>query len=259
MSITNTVKRRLSDDKVVVGPYIAEFYTAGLAGIVAACGADFAIFDYEHSGWGSEALRTQLALARGAGLVPIVNSPGDKFEREGLLLDIGAMGLMVPHVRTASQAAEIVAATRYAPQGNRGGAFGIAHDSYRAQEIDKTIAAANESILIIAKLESRQAIANAEAILSVPGIDVALVTAFDLALDMGLGSQVDHPDIAAAMSMVRDTCKRLGKSAGCAAFSPAIARRRVAEGYRFIQYSWDIGLLQEGLTAGVAAVRGGQS
>jgi 2-keto-3-deoxy-L-rhamnonate aldolase RhmA len=252
----NTVKQRLEAGEVVVGPYIGEFYTAGLAGIVAACGADFVIFDYEHSGWGTEALRTQLALARGAGLVPIVNSPGEQFEREGLLLDMGALGLMVPHVRTARQAEAIVAATRYAPQGNRGGAFGIAHDSYRARQISKTISDANDSILIIAKLESRQAIDNAESILSVPGIDVALVTAFDLSLDMGFAGEVEHPEIAAAMNKVQAICKRLGKVAGCAAFTPDIARQRVTESYRFIQYSWDIGLLQEALTAGIAAVRG---
>jgi 2-keto-3-deoxy-L-rhamnonate aldolase RhmA len=256
MMNTNKLKQRLEAGEVVIGPYIAEFYTAGLAGMVAACGADFAIFDYEHSGWGPEALRTQLALARGAGLVPIVNSPGEKFEREGLLLDMGAMGLMVPHVSTAEQAEAIVAATRYAPEGRRGGAFGIAHDGYRAREIGRTIADANDSILIIAKLESRQAVDNAEAILSVRGIDVALATAFDLALDMGLGAEVDHPEIAAAMETVRDTCKRLGKVAGCAVFTPGLAQQRVAEGYRFLQYSWDIGLFQEGLTAGIAAIRG---
>lgn len=252
----NTVKQRLEAGEVVVGPYIAEFYTTGLAGIVAECGADFVIFDYEHSGWGTEALRTQLICARGAGLVPIVNSPGETFEREGLLLDMGAFGLMVPHVRTAAQAEAIVGATRYPPQGSRGGAFGIAHDGYRARQITKTISDANDSILIIAKLESRQAINNAEAILSVPGIDVALVTAFDLSLDMGLAGEVEHSEISAAMNKVLAICKRLGKVAGCAAFTPDIARQRLAEGYRFIQYSWDIGLLQEGLTAGIAAVRG---
>ena len=84
----NKVKQRLELGEVVVGPYISEFYTAGLARIVASCGADFVIFDYEHSGWGPEALRTQVALACGAGLGPIVNSPGEKFEREGLLMAV---------------------------------------------------------------------------------------------------------------------------------------------------------------------------
>ena len=99
----NPLKTRLAAGKPVVGPYIQEFSTAGMASIVAAAGADFLIFDYEHSGWTTESLRTQMLLARGAGLVPIVNIPGERYEREGLLLDIGAMGLMVPHVRDAEQ------------------------------------------------------------------------------------------------------------------------------------------------------------
>ena len=56
--------------------------------------------------------------------------------------------------------------------------------------------------------------------------------------------------------MVLELCRSLGKVAGCAAFDGDTARRRVAQGYRFIQYSWDIGLVQAGLQDGVLAVRG---
>jgi 2-dehydro-3-deoxyglucarate aldolase/4-hydroxy-2-oxoheptanedioate aldolase len=255
----NPVKIRLLQGGVAVGTYVAEFYTAGLPGIIAATGADFVIFDYEHSGWATEALRMQIALTRGVGLVPLVNSPGDHYEREGLLLDLGAAGLMVPHVETAEQARTIVTATRYAPAGRRGGSFGIAHDGFRAGNVWETVTDANDSVLIIAKLESRRAIDNAEAILAVPGIDVALVSGFDLSLDMGLMGQLNHPDLAAAGRNVLAICQRLGKVAGCPAYDPETAQRRLAEGYRFIQYSWDIALLQEGLKAGVAAVRAADS
>jgi 2-keto-3-deoxy-L-rhamnonate aldolase RhmA len=115
---------------------------------------------------------------------------------------------------------------------------------------------ANESILIIAKLESGEAIENAEAIMAVPGIDVALVTSTDLMLDLGLVGEPDHPRIMQAMQRVLDVCKKAGKTAGCPAFDLDAGRRRLAEGYRFVQYSWDIGLFQEGLRAGVAALRG---
>jgi 2-keto-3-deoxy-L-rhamnonate aldolase RhmA len=214
------------------------------------------IFDYEHSGWASEALRTQIALARGAGLVPLVNSPGGRYEREGLLLDLGALGLMVPHVETAEEAAAVVRATRYAPEGRRGGSFGIAHDGYRQGNVPRIIEDANDSVLIVAKLESSRAIENAEAILAVPGIDVALVSSHDLSLDLGLAGDLAHPTMVAAAARVLALSRALGKTAGCAAFDRDTARRRVAEGYRFIQYSWDIGLLQAGLEEGVAAVRG---
>jgi 2-keto-3-deoxy-L-rhamnonate aldolase RhmA len=251
----NPLKTKLANGQTVIGPYIQEFYTAGLPGIVAASGADFLIFDYEHSGWTSETLRTQIALARGAGLVPIVNSPGEKYEREGLLLDMGAMGLMVPHIRTADQCSCLVRATRYPPQGSRGGAFGIAHDSYSHADIPRTIVDANDSVLLIAKLESAEAIRNAEAIMAVPGIDVALVTSFDLALDMGLGGEVTHPEILRAQEHVLRVCEQTGKIAACAAFDVPTGLKRLSEGYRFIQYSWDIGLFQDSLAAGIRALR----
>ena len=252
----NPLKTRLAAGKPVVGPYIQEFTTAGMASIVAATGADFLIYDYEHSGWTTESLRTQMLLARGAGLVPIVNVPGERYEREGLLLDIGAMGLMVPHVRDAEQCRRLVAATRYPPEGDRGGAFGIAHDGFRDGDVRAKIADANDSVLIIAKLESAEAIENAEAIMSVPGIDVALVTGTDLMLDMGIPGEPEHPEIAQAMERVLDVCRRTGKTAACAAFDIETGQKRLAEGYRFIQFSWDIGLFQEALRAGVRRSHG---
>ena len=250
------LKSRLAHGEVVIGTYIQEFYTAGLCRIVAAAGADFVIFDYEHSGWSTETLRLQLALARGAGLAPIVNSPGPQYEREGLLLDMGASGLMVPHVRTAEQSRALVAATRYPPAGHRGGAFGIAHDDFAAGDVEATIAAANQGILLIAKLELGQAVEQVDEILAVPGIDAAMVTGFDLSLDLGIAGQLDHPQIQRAQSKLLQACERAGKIAAAAAFDPETGRRRIAEGYRFIQYSWDVGLLQESLRAGIRALRG---
>jgi 2-keto-3-deoxy-L-rhamnonate aldolase RhmA len=252
----NPLKTRLAEGQAVIGPYIQEFYTAGLPRIVAATGADFLIFDCEHSGWSTEALRTQVALARGAGLVAIVNSPGAQYEREGLLLDMGAMGLMVPHVRTADQCRDLVAATRYPPHGHRGGAFGIAHDDFKLGDIGVTIEAANASTLIIAKLESAQSLENIDAILDVPGIDAAMVTSFDLSLDLGIAGQLGHPEIRRAQEKLLRACERAGKIAAAAAFDPETGLRLLAEGHRLIQYSWDVGLLQEGLRAGIAALRG---
>jgi 2-keto-3-deoxy-L-rhamnonate aldolase RhmA len=255
----NSVKRRLSEGETVVGPYIAEFFTAGLPQIVASAGADFLIFDYEHSGWTSEALRAQIALARGAGLVPIVNSPGRMYEREGLLLDMGAMGLLVPHIETEDDARAVIDAITYAPGGHRGASFGLAHDGFSTADIPATIREANDSTLVIVKLESGTAIENAEKILSLPGIDGALVTGFDLSLDLGLSGDLDHPRMRQARSHVLNLCQRLGKAPACAAFGIEAAHRCRSEGYRFIQYSWDVGLFQEALREGIAAVQSSAS
>ena len=71
----NPLKTRLAAGKPVVGPYIHEFTRPACPRSSPRPGADFLIFDYEHSGWTTESLRTQMLLARGAGLVPIVNCP----------------------------------------------------------------------------------------------------------------------------------------------------------------------------------------
>jgi 2-keto-3-deoxy-L-rhamnonate aldolase RhmA len=251
----NALKDRLAAGKTVVGTYIQEFFTAGIAPIASAAGADFLIYDHEHSGHTSESLRTQLLMSRAVGLTPIVNVPGETYERGGLFLDMGAQGLMVPHVKTRQQCEALVAATRYPPSGNRGGSFGIAHDGFRDANMREIMADADDSVLIIAKLESSEAIENAEAIMSVPGIDVALVTGTDLMLDLGLAGEPNHPKIVAAMDKVLKICRRLGKTAGCPAFDLSTAQRRVAEGYRFVQFSWDIGLFQNSLKAATTSLR----
>jgi 2-keto-3-deoxy-L-rhamnonate aldolase RhmA len=251
----NALKDRLAARKTVVGTYIQEFFTPGIAPVASAAGADFLIYDNEHSGYTTESLRSQLLMSRAAGLTPIVNVPGEAYERSGLFLDMGAQGLMVPHVKTKQQCEALVAATRYPPSGNRGGSFGIAHDGFRDANVREIMADANDSVLIIAKLESGEAIDNAEDILSVPGIDVALVTGTDLMLDLGLPGEPNHPKIVAAMDKVLKLCLRLGKAAGCPAFDLLTAQRRVAEGYRFIQFSWDIGLFQNGLRAATSSLR----
>jgi 2-dehydro-3-deoxyglucarate aldolase/4-hydroxy-2-oxoheptanedioate aldolase len=251
----NPVKRRLAEGGTAIGTYVMEFFTTGLCRIVANAGADFAIFDMEHGGWGIESLKQQMALAHAAGLTPIINTPETRYERLGLLLDIGAHGLMIPHVESRAQAEELVRSTRYAPHGVRGAGFATAHDDYDASDVRRTMAVENERTLIVAKIESRRGVAAAEEIMSVPGIDVALVTLGDLSLDLGVPGESDHPALAEAMDRVFGICQALGKVPGCAVFDPAAARRRVDQGYRFIQYSWDVGLLGGALKSAVDSLR----
>jgi 2-keto-3-deoxy-L-rhamnonate aldolase RhmA len=251
----NETKRNLQSGRAVFGPYVSEFFTPGLARIAANAGSDFIIYDMEHCGWSIETLRQQIASCHAAGLTPIVNTPEMHRERFGLFLDIGAMGLMVPHVETRAQAEELVRSTRFPPEGSRGGAFGIAHDDYVTGDPRATVASENARTMIIAKIESRRGISNAPDILSVPGIDVALVTSGDLTLDMGIPGEPDHHEIVAAVEKIRGICDEKGKAAGYAVFDLETGKKKLKEGFRFIQYSWDIGLFGDALKLGISALR----
>jgi 2-keto-3-deoxy-L-rhamnonate aldolase RhmA len=230
----NPLKTRLAAGEVVFGTMVFEFDSPGLARIVAAAGAAFIILDMEHSGWGVETIKRQIAFARGAGLVAVVNPPSDAREFIGRPLDLGADGLMIPVVETAAQAEAIVAATRYPPLGTRGSAFGIAHDDYAAGDVAATMAAANEHILVIVKIETAKGVANADAILGVPGIDIGFVGHTDLSASLGIPGQFAHPDLIAARAAVVDCCRKHGKAAGrpChdAGSRPGVDRRRFLHG-----------------------------
>ncbi len=95
----------------------------------------------EHSGWSFETVKQQIAQARGAGLAPIVNPRGgpDRSADRQLLLDLGALGLMVAQVESRAEAEAIVRATRCPPAGSRGAAFGVAHDGDRIGDPAATI------------------------------------------------------------------------------------------------------------------------
>ena len=248
----NAVKRKLARDELVVGTFVMEFTSPGLARIVAAAGADFVMFDMEHSGWSFETVKQQVANARGAGLVPIVNPRGGhRFAEHELLLDLGAQGLMVPHVETAEQAEAIVRGTRYPPHGTRGAAFGVAHDGYRAGDPAATMRAAHAETLITVKIETAAAVRDIEQIVSVDGVDVALIGHTDLSLSLGVPLQLDHPDFVAVLA----ACRRHGKAAGCVAGDVATGRAWIAKGFRLVAYSGDIWLLGDALKAGLEALQ----
>jgi 2-keto-3-deoxy-L-rhamnonate aldolase RhmA len=252
----NTVKDRLARNELVIGTFIMEFASPGLAQIVAAAGADFVVFDMEHSGWSFETVKRQIAHARGAGLVPVVNPRGGhRFAENELLLDIGAMGLMVPCVETRAQAEAIVRGTRYPPDGTRGAAFGVAHDGYRVGDVPAVMKQANATSLVTVKIETVEGVRNAEEIISVPGIDAAVIGHTDLSLSLGIPLQLEHPDFLAAIDKVVATARKCRKAAGCVVGGVEQGRAWIERGFRMIMYSGDIWLFGDALRDGVEGLR----
>lgn len=252
----NPVKQKLARDELVIGTFVMEFATPGLAQIVAAAGADLIALDMEHSGWSFETVKQQIANAHGAGLVPIVNPRGGhRFADHQLLLDLGALGIMVPQVETRAQAEAIVQGTRYPPHGTRGAAFGVAHDGYRVGDVPQTMRSADARTLVTVKIETAEGVRNAAQIMSVPGIDVAVIGHTDLSLSLGIPMQLDHPDFVAARDAVLAACREHGKTAGCVVGDPETGRAWIAKGFRMVMYSGDIWLLGGALKAGIERLR----
>jgi 2-dehydro-3-deoxyglucarate aldolase/4-hydroxy-2-oxoheptanedioate aldolase len=249
---TNTMKQKLARGDTVFGTMLFEFASPGISRIAAAGGADFITFDMEHSGWNFETIKQQIALARGAGLMTVVNPPSGSFENVGRCLDLGADGLKIPIVETAEQAEALVSAMRYPPSGNRGAAFGVSHDDYRpGDDVAGTMANANEQALLMVKLETVKGVDNADAILGVEGVDVGFVGHTDLSVSMGRPGEFRHSAFLEARDVVVAACKKHGKAAGCFAPTPQSGIEWMNAGFRVVTYSGDIWIYGAALKNGL--------
>ena len=251
----NAVKRRLEAGEAVFGTMIFEFFTPGIAQIVKAAGADFILYDMEHSGIGLEEVKTQMAACRGLDLVPMVRVPTLQPHFIARGLDMGAMGIRVPMVESAAQAREIVSATRYPPAGRRGAAFGMAHDDYEGGNVPDKMAVANDRTLVIALVETAAGVACVDDIAAVDGIDVVWMGHFDLTNFMGIPGQFDHPDYLLAVDTIVQAARRHGKVPGMMAADEKWAKDYLAKGFQIIAYGIDHLLLQRALGEGLSRMR----
>jgi len=140
----DALKQKLAAGEPAFGSMVFEFFTPGIARICANAGAEFVMYCMEHTGIGYETLKPQFALCRALGIAPLVRIPTTEYHFAARALDSGALGIMVPLVDTAEQAARIVSFTRYPPKGRRGAAIGFAHDDYQGGDVIEKMRAIHE-------------------------------------------------------------------------------------------------------------------
>ena len=259
----NGVKRTLAAGGVSIGTMMFEFSSTGIGRIAALAGAEFAIFDMEHSGWSIETIRTLIATTRSAEIVPMVRVSATQYHLLSRPLDAGAMGLMVPMVETDAQARLIVESAKYPPLGRRGAGFSLAHDDYAGGDVAAKMASANEEGFLIAQIETALGVENVEAIAAIEGIDCLWIGHFDLTLSLGIPAQFDHPRFHAAVDRVLDACAKHGKTPGIMGGTVEASIEWIDRGFRAIAYSGDLWIYQAALADGIARlnahVKEGQS
>jgi len=253
----NHVRARLREGGTAFGVMAFDYFTAGLAPVVAASGADFVLLDMEHSGISIETIKAQAAYAHGAGIVPLVRVPSCQYHLIAPVLDAGASGIMVPLTETREQAETLVAACRYRPEGRRGLAFSVGHDRYTGGAAQAKIRAANDSILTIALIESARGVDNADAIMSTPGIDLAWVGHYDLSDSLGCVEDFDNPRYREALSRLEAAAAKATLPLGWLVPNGAAARKALERGYRCICIGHEVAVLRTALETEFAIARKG--
>ncbi len=251
----NLIKLRLEAGGHAFGAMIFEFFSPGMPQIAKAAGAEFVLFDMEHSGITIETAKAMIAACRGLGITPGVRVPATQYSFIASCLDAGAMSIMVPMVESAEQARDIVRFAHYPPTGVRGAAFGVAHDDYAPGTVADKIAIARRRTQIICQIETPKGAAAADAIAAVPGVDVLWLGHFDLTNFMGIPAEFSSPRYLEAMHAIVAAADNHGKAAGFMATDETWARDYIAHGFRMMAYGLDAGLYQAALRSGFAAMR----
>ncbi len=251
----NRVKRALAAGEIAIGTMVFEFNSTGIGRVAASAGAEFVIFDMEHTGWSTETIRMLIATTRAAETVPMVRVPATQYHLLSRPLDVGAMGLMVPMVEDEEQAKLIVRSAKYFPEGGRGAAFTVAHDDYADGDVASKMASANAETMLIAQIETAKGVENAEAIAAVDGIDCLWIGHFDLTQSLGIPAQFDNPVFHDAVDKVLSACAAHGKTAGIMAGGVDVGREWIRRGFRAVAYWGDLWIYQQALAEGIAALR----
>lgn len=186
-----------------------------IAQIIALTGLDGIIIDCEHGHIGDEAMHNSAAAVSSLGVSPVIRVRGPAHDIIKRALDTGAHGIMVPQINNAQEAEQIVASSKFPPLGVRGqgSAFAAIGHGLTTPEYMKS---ANETILTMIQIETREGVENVDAICAIPGVDMVFIGPNDLAQSL-LGytpARGDEPKFVAAVDKIIAAARKHGKWAG---------------------------------------------
>lgn len=192
--------------------------------VLARTGADFVVVDLQHGAVTEADLPGITAAIRAAGSVPLVRTRSPLFADVGRPLDLGAGGVIVPNVRDADHAREVVAATRYAPGGGR--------------SIGRLSGGADQPLVLV-MVEMATALADLDAVLAVEGLDGVYVGPGDLSLSLGLDGADRSAELRGVLSSIIARACAAGVPVGVHAYNGEDAAAYAAAGARIVTVAVD--------------------
>ncbi|GAA0327566.1 aldolase/citrate lyase family protein [Sphingomonas oligophenolica] len=250
--IPNQVKRLWSEGKTVLNGWLS-IPSSFNAEIIAAQGYDSITIDQQHGLIDQQAMVAMLQAMRASGVTPMVRVAWLDPAKIMKALDAGAYGVICPVINTRAEAETLVSYVRYPPVGIR--SFGpvralISAGADYARE-------ANDQLLCIAMIETREGYGNLEAIVSTPGLDAVLVGPSDLAFDMGFGPGMDReePEMLETFQRIVTAAHEAGIKAVFMCGSAAYAERAARWGYDMVTVGQDIRFLVAGAQDALAQTR----
>lgn len=228
------LKQKLTAGKPAIGP-IVNFNSPWFVDICGLMGFDFVLVDCEHGPMTPESAEGMIRAAEAAGISPIVRVAANVPHEILRYLDVGAVGIKVPHIETGAEARAAADAVRYPPRGRRGLAAITRAAAYGIDApLTKYVETANREVVLLAMVETARGVENIDAIAATEGVDLIALGPGDLSVSMGHGGVRSHPDVVAAMQHVVARAKAHGKWCSLPANDPASAAQCIADGANMI-------------------------
>ena len=207
-------KAKLLKKEAVIGTMISEISTPNIVRMVKSAGYEFVFVDCEHGYFDFNEIANLTSVGNGFGIKVIVRVPSVQREFITKVMDICVDGLLLPQIDNVKQAEDAVKFAKYAPLGERGISTTRAHTGYHVDALTDYMRSANEKTVLLAQIESREAVKNSLDIAKVEGIDGLIIGPNDMAGESGIPGQVFAPLIKDMVGKVIENCKAAGKSLG---------------------------------------------
>ncbi|NHN59326.1 MULTISPECIES: HpcH/HpaI aldolase/citrate lyase family protein [Halorussus] len=243
----NDTLRTLDAGDPALGAWLTSM-SPRVAEVIAATDVDWVGVDAEHSPISTQRVESVLRAVEGSA-TPIVRLQSVEAAVAGgakRVLDAGAQGVMVPGVETPDEAESVVRASKFPPEGTRGVAGTTRANDYGAS-FDEYVAETNDETLIVVQLETPDAVARADEILAVDGVDVGFVGENDLSAALGTPGEKDRREVREAVETVREAAAGNDVAPGIAARSPENLGERTDRGFRFFLLGADLKFVRSGV------------
>tara|TARA_Y100001936_G_scaffold252558_1_gene312734 strand:- start:19836 stop:20597 length:762 start_codon:yes stop_codon:yes gene_type:complete len=236
------LKSKLARSEITIGSWVTLGHPS-IAEIMANAKFDWLVLDMEHSVLELSEIQTLiqvLDMKECPAIVRLTSNHPDQIKR---VMDAGAHGVMIPMIKSASDAKSAVQAVYYPPRGNRG--VGLARAQSYGAKFQEYRDWLEKNAVIIAMIENIDAVDSIDAILSVDGIDAYIIGPYDLSGSIGHIGEFNHPKVISAIEKVLESGKKLGKPGGIHVVEPnqEELQQRIAAGFSFIGYGLDIRIL----------------
>ena len=221
-----------------------------VAEVAALCGFDWVLLDLEHGSAPEAAIPDQLRALRGSRTKGIVRVGAPHPDLIARVLDWGADGIMVPHVNTIAEAEAVVRAAHYPPRGRRGFSRTVRAHDYGLRSPEATPAP-----VLLAQIETLNAVHAADAIAGVAGIDVLFVGPADLQQDLRHHPATATADFEECLARVVAAARSAGKRAGTLVRDISELPYRLDQGFTQLAVQSDLALLRDGFSAILRAAK----